>query len=136
MKQTQNLFNEAFNPKILKRYAAILSAGLENSKTVVDFYAKNVSGTSVLSRDALSGFLQDKSSKQKIDILQFMRYKLMSERNTLQASYQIDRRIERHNNLKFIHKQAEDYSLEKYQFEDKFKLLEEKLAETIQAERA
>lgn len=133
LNKTQELLNLAINPKILKRYVAIINKGYD-IKGLEKFYNENLANESVLSPNALNGFLKEKSNAEKIDLLQLMRYKLLSEQNTTQASFQIDKRIEKHNRIKFI-RSDNYYDLEKYQFDTKLNILNEKLLEVINAER-
>lgn len=133
LNQTQNLFNEVFNPKILQRFVTLLNKH-HNIKSILEFYKENVSQTARLTPESLDSFLEGKKNQEVIDTLQYMRYKLLSEKNTVKAKYQIDRKIERHNNLHYV-MDEDHYSLEKYQFDNKFKLLEAKIEQAINSER-
>lgn len=133
LKATQNLFNEALNPKFLNRFIIMVNKGYKTDKAV-DFYLKNISGTNKLEEEALEKFLEGKVVKEQINTLQFLRYKLLSEKNTTQAMKQIEKRVEKYNNLKF--ERSEDYfDLDKYTFDEKFSIIESKLAKLIETER-
>lgn len=132
--ETQNMLNEAFNPKILQRYITLINKGYD-IKSLTNFYKDNISQTSVLTSEALDKFLVNKKDTEKIDSLQFMRYKLLSEKNTAQASHQIDNKIQQYNNLKYDYPD-DYYDITKYHFDEKFKLLETKLADIIKIARS
>lgn len=99
----------------------------------MEFYKKNITKTSTLTTEALNKFLEKKSNEEKINTLQFLRYKLLSEINTANATYQIDRRIEKHNNL--IYKVSPDYyNLDKYHYEEKKNLVVNEIYKLIKAQ--
>lgn len=133
--ETQNVLNEAFNPKILQRFIALANRGINITK-LMEFYSQTLATPGKLNEEALNEFLKGKSNIEKINSLQFMRYKLLSQINSQNALYQIDRSIEKHNGLKFIHQNAEYYNLDKYDYENKLKVLEEKIKESIAEQRA
>lgn len=133
LKETQNLFNELFNPKIRSRFIALFNKGYD-IKSVMKFYESNLTKEAKLTPENLEKFLDGKSAQEKIETLQFCRYKLMSEKNTAQAAYRIDGHIQRHNNLTYVRPDGY-YSLDKYQYDEKINTLNSKLAEIIQAER-
>lgn len=133
LKQTQNLLNELFNPKIFSRFIALANSG-ENIDSILSFYDTNLSQKANLEPEILDKFLENKSNKQKINTLQFLRYKLLSEQNTTQASYQIDKRIEKHNGFRY-QRPENYYDMEQYHYENKLRILNENLAEVLQNER-
>ncbi len=133
LKVTQDLYNEAMNPKFLQRFVLMARKGYNTSKAV-DFYSKNVNGVNKLTSDKLEAFLSGKRVQEQIDTLQFLRYRLQSEQNTTQAMKQIEKRVEMHNGLKY--ERRDDYfNLDKYHFEEKFSILESKLAKLLEAKR-
>lgn len=133
LKVTQNLLNEAFNPKILRRFVELINTGAD-IKSINDFYSKHLIKESTLTKSDFEKFLMGKTNKEKIDALQFMRYKLISEQNTEKARYQIDRRIQFHNN--FTYERSDGYyDLAGSNYELKLQLLNEELAKVINQER-
>ena len=66
-------------------------------KALGKFYTENIANEATLTADALNIYLADKSNIEKIDMLQFMRYKLLTEQNTAQTTFHIDKRIEKYN---------------------------------------
>ena len=133
MQITQDFFNELFMPKIYKRNLALLDI-LPKGKNVVEFYEKNVASKNDLSDEVLGDFLTGLNVSKQIDVLQFLRYKLLAEQNTAKAKYQIDRRIEKHNNLEFV-RNADFYDLSKYKYDEKLELISNRLKNLIKSER-
>lgn len=133
LKETQNLLNEAFNPKIFQRFVTLVNKGYD-VKSIVNFYTDNISQTAILKEEDLKNFLENKPNSEKIDTLQFMRYKLLSEKNTQIASKQINNRIEKHNNFKYEHPENY-YNLEKYQYNNKLEIINTLISNSIKLER-
>jgi len=130
LQEIQSIINETFNPKILKRLVNMINKGYDINKFLI-FYRENLSGKAILTEESLNKFLNEKSNAEKIDSIQLFRYKLISEKNTKQAKKQIDRRMERYNDFKYI----TDYNLDKYHYDEKFAILDAKLSEIINSER-
>ena len=80
----------------------------------------------------MENFLQNRKADDKINILQFFRYNLFSERNTKQAEPQIDKQFEKLDNITYVNKK---YDLQDFSFDEKIALLCEQLKSVIQAER-
>ena len=133
LKVTQSLYNEALNPKFFQRFTTMLRKGYKVDNAV-NFYEKNISGTNRLTTENLDNFLNGKRAEEQINTLQFLRYKLLSEKNTAQAMKQIEKRIEMHNGLKY-ERSADYFNLDKYAFDEKFSILESKLSKLLELER-
>lgn len=131
LKITQSFFNEICNPKFLARNIHI-NNHIQDSKEVWDFYSQNIAGKNVLTKESLDNFLQNKKADDKINILQFFRYNLLSERNVKQAEPQIDAQIEKLDNITYVNKK---YDSKDFGFEEKLALLCENLKKVLQAER-
>lgn len=127
----EKFFNEICNPKFLARNIYI-NNHIKDTKAVIDFYAQNISGKNVLTKESLENFLQNRKADDKINILQFFRYNLFSERNTKQAEPQIDKQFEKLDNITYVNKK---YDLQDFSFDEKIALLCEQLKSVIQAER-
>lgn len=132
LKETQKFFNEVFNPKFFARRAAIYNKKLLNMSGVEEFYRKNIAGTAGLDKKMLDDFLCDKPPYTQVNLLQMFRYDLLAEQNVHAAQSQIDRSIERTENLKYINK---NYDLSAYKYDDKLALLNEKLKAALQKTR-
>ena len=131
LKITQSFFNEICNPKFLARNIYI-NNHIKDTNAVSDFYAQNISGKNVLTKESLENFLQNRKADDKINILQFFRYNLFSERNTKQAEPQIDKQFEKLDNITYVNKK---YDLKDFSFDEKLALLCDQLKSVIQAER-
>lgn len=130
---TQNFFNNIFNPKFLTRKVAMTNKK-QNLAGTEKFFTNNVSGTSThlgLS-EKLDKLLLDKNYSEKINTLQSLRYDLISEKNTKSAQYQIDKQIEKTEHLQFVDR---DYDMNKYNYDEKLQILNEKLAVVLQKTR-
>ena len=131
LKITQSFFNEICNPKFLARNIYI-NNHIKDTNAVSDFYAQNISGKNVLTQESLDNFLQNRKADDKINILQFFRYNLFSERNTKQAEPQIDKQFEKLDNITYVNKK---YDLKDFSFDEKLALLCDQLKSVIQTER-
>lgn len=133
LQETQKFFEEILNPKFFKRFLTMLGKGY-NMKEITDFYQANIHNTQKLTAKSLDKFLQNKSTAQKIDILQFFRYQLLKEQNSCAGIKGIEERIAKYQNLKYNHS-GDFYSFKEHDFEEKFALLESRLKHIIQTER-
>ena len=131
LRETQKFFNEICNPKFAARKLTIYNK-FRNLSEVDAFYAQNINGKNELKNDILKDFLSKRSDREKIDILQYLRYTLQCEQNIKKAEYQVDRHIEKAENLKFINK---NYDLTDYKYDKKFELLEKELKDIIKSVR-
>ena len=134
LKETQKFFEEILNPKFFQRVLTMLDKGYK-IKDITDFYTNNITKTQKLTTKALEEFLQGKPATQQIDMLQFFRYQLLKEQNGCVGIKGIEDRIAKHQGVKYQHK-GDFYSFKDRNFEEKFAIIENKLKEIIQAERA
>lgn len=133
LKATQDFFNEALNPKFLQRFITMFNKGY-NPEKALNFFYENVSGEKKLVSENLNNFLKNKKVEEQIHTLQFLRYRLLSEQNTTEAMKNIEKRIEKHNNLKYEH--ASDYfDMDKYSYDEKLKIIESILKKLIDSGR-
>ena len=134
LKETLSVFNDVLNPKFLTRAIVMNNKGYNVEKSM-KFFQENISKTNELKEETLNTFLDKKSNDEKIETLQFLRYKLLAEKNIEKARYQIDKSYEKHNKLNF-EMNPDYYSLDKCHYSEKLALLNQKLAEIIQTERS
>ena len=111
---------------------AAISNKYPDAAGIQRFYTENIAGKQALKEDSLDKFLSGRKSAEQIDILQFFRYNLRDELNVNVAQRQIDRSIEKFENLRFLNK---NYDLNDYQYEEKFALINERLRRALQQER-
>lgn len=133
LSETQRLFNEAFNPKFFTRKLIIANQFQHLGDNTKKFYDSYLKGTQTLTKADLNEFLKDRPIKEQINFLQMFRYDVMSEKNIEQAKYQIDKQIEKFEHLQFGYK---DYNLEKFHYDEKLAILNEKLKSVLQTARA
>ena len=131
LNETQNFFDKIFNPKFLTREITLFNKKI-NVKEAAKFYDENIFGKQQLQPEMLDEYLSKKTRREQINILQYFRYTLLGEKNIHQAEAQIDRHIEKADNLQFPNK---NYDLSKYYYDEKLDLLNKKLLELIQEER-
>ena len=133
LQETQKFFEEILNPKFFKRFLTMLGKGY-NMKEITEFYQANIQNTQKLTAKSLDKFLQNKSTAQKIDILQFFRYELMKEQSNCAGIKGIEGRIAKYQDLRYNHSK-DFYSFKEHDFDEKFALLESRLKHIIQTER-
>lgn len=132
LKATQGFFNEILNPKFFTRGVALMVKSKAAQAQGI-FYEKNIAGKNKLSEKRLDNLLKRTPQKNKIDMLQFFRYSLLSEKNTKEAEPQIDQSIAKSVKMTIINRR---YNLEDYKYDEKLALLNKKLAELLAEERA
>ncbi len=125
LNETQRIFNAIFNPKFIARVMKMASK-YKDVDSSMDFFTKNISNVNELKPKALDDFLKEKTLDMQIDALQFMRYELLDEQNVFRAKRQIDRRIEKYNNLKFQRPEGY-YDFAEHKYEEKLQILNQKL---------
>lgn len=131
LRTTQKFFNEILNPKFLTRKVTMLNK-YDNFSETTKFYSENISGKNHLDAKSLEKFLSNKSAQEQIDTLQHFRYNLLSEENIHNADFQIDKLIEKLDNLRYENK---NYDLSVYNYDNKKSILNNKLAELLKQTR-
>ena len=131
MKQVQKLCNKLYNPKFTVREFKLFR-NESIMKETREFFAENVSEKHVLNAKKLDKFLNEKTPNEQIDILQIMRYNVMSEQNNHMAEPIIDKQIAKIENM---HIQGKNYDLSEYKYDEKLDILNKKLAQVIKDER-
>ena len=131
MKQLQKLCNKLYNPKFTVREFKLFrnESIMKESR---EFFTENVSEKQVLNAKKLDKFLNEKTPNEQIDILQIMRYNVMSEQNNHMAEPIIDKQIAKIENM---HIQGKNYDLSEYKYDEKLDILNKKLAQVIKDER-
>ena len=127
----QKLCNKLYNPKFTVRELKLF----KNESTMEEtgkFFADNVTEKQVLKTKKLDKFLKGKTPNEQIDILQVMRYNVMSEQNNHMAEPIIDKQIAKIENM---HIQGKNYDLSEYKYDEKLDILNKKLAQVIKDER-
>lgn len=93
---------------------------------------KHIISTNSLSPEALDKFLGKKPLEKQINLLQNMRYTILSNKNLQQGQYELDRQIEKSEHMLISKK----YNFEDFQYDDKLQVLNVKLAQVLKDARA
>lgn len=131
LQQTQKLFNDLYNPKFFARAISVINKK-QNTKAYNAFLAKHIISTKPLTPENLDKFLGKKPLDKQINLLQNMRYTILSNQNLQQGQYELDRQIEKSEHM-VINKK---YKFEEYQYDDKLQVLNAKLAQVLKDARA
>ena len=131
LQKAQRMFDFALNPKVLTRRNKMFNKK-HDINGAEKFFVENISNQSVLDSEKLDKLLLDKNYPEKINILQFLRYYLMLEKNEKVAQPIIDKQIEKAEHLKMIGK---DYDLSKFNYDEKAQVLNDKLYSVLQKAR-
>ena len=127
LKEALDFFIEISNPKFHKRETKIM----DNNKLMTDFYSfynSNVSGEKKLQPQKLEHFLSKLNVVDKINVLQTLRYKLISEKCIKEAEPTLDNAVSKALKIKFIDK---NYDMKKFAYDEKLGIISSKLNETI-----
>ena len=131
LRETQKFFNEILNPKFLAREVSLINK-YKNLAEAGRFYNENIAGKNQLKTERLENLIKDKPAAEQIDMLQYFRYKLLSEENIHNADYEIDKLIEKMDNM---HYEKKNYDLSAYNYDNKKSVLNKKLADILKNER-
>lgn len=104
----------------------------QNTKAFDAFMTKHIISTNSLSPEALDKFLGKKPLEKQINLLQNMRYTILSNKNLQQGQYELDRQIEKSEHMLISKK----YNFEDFQYDDKLQVLNVKLAQVLKDARA
>ena len=80
----------------------------------------------------LDKFLGKKPLEKQINLLQNIRYTILSNKNLQQGQYELDRQIEKSEHMQISKK----YNFEDFQYDDKLQVLNVKLAQVLKDARA
>ncbi len=130
---TQRFFDTIHNPKFFKRLVTINNK-YNNPKDFLKFYQEQVNIKGLLDRKTLEQFLKNKSLEEQIDNLQLLRYNLMQERNAKKYVKMFMEKANANPRSDIRYENAANYGAA-YQFNEKIKLIETLLKETIQKAR-
>lgn len=80
LQTTQKFFDTILNPKFSQREFSMFNKG-QNLQRISEFFTESVNVKGALDKKLLTKFLKPLSTKEKIDTLQLLRYKLIKEQN-------------------------------------------------------
>lgn len=132
MKLAYSFYNKIFNPKVIQRAFAM---NKYDSKTISEFYNKNIEGLNKFTKEELHKFLENRPSQEKIDILQFFRYNMTEQLNANRMANECKARFDRKFRTKTINR-FPAFKIKEHCFPAKIKLVEAELAQTLKEERA
>jgi len=142
--EIQHLADSLFNPKILSREQIVTKKGLDTKK-MFNFYDKEIYSLEEFTgkkdkkdiikiiKNKTKNILKGLPTKDKIDILQYMRYELASEKNAYNAGYKQAKKMNKKNIP--IYEDSLNNHKNKYMFDEKIKLLKNMAFELIKKER-
>ncbi len=131
LQQTQKIFNDLYNPKFFTRGISLINKK-QNTKAFDAFMTKHIISTNSLSPEVLDKFLGKKPLEKQINLLQNIRYTILSNKNLQQGQYELDRQIEKSEHMQISKK----YNFEDFQYDDKLQVLNVKLAQVLKDARA
>lgn len=131
MAGSMQFFNEILNPKFFKRKLATY-AKYQPTNSLKEFYDKTVRSTKQLTERDLAKILKGKPIGEQIDYLQILRYDLISDTNIALYLKQLKRNLPKD----FKNNNRPHSNLDKYKLDEKLKLIETVLADTLKKARA
>lgn len=100
LRETQKFFNDLLNPKHFARYINILNKNQPIMDAAI-FYKTNIANGQKLTQKSLNDFLRGRTTSEKINFLQLLRYNTQSELALEKASPHIDREVAKFEHIKF-----------------------------------
>lgn len=142
--EIRHLADSLYHPKILSREQSITKKGLDTDKFMAfyddNIYVKEMEGGKKLQRDIMKSIRHDTekilkgfSAEEKIDMLQYMRYSLISERNAFRGGAKAGKKLFKKNKPVFEDEMIDQ--TKEYMFSEKIKLFHDMIAEIIKKER-
>lgn len=142
--EMQHLADALFNPKALSREQCVTQKGLDTKK-ILNFYSNKIYNLENFNgkkdknkiiktlRNKTKNILKGFSAKDKINILQYMRYSLSSEKNAYTTEYKWAKKLNK-KNIPIYEDSLNNYNKE-YMFNEKLMLLKNMAFELIKKER-
>ena len=130
---TQRFFDELCNSKFYKRITSMLNKGADMAQ-LNSFWVQKVMVKGELTSKDLDSFLRTVSKKDRIDTLQALRYSLFREQNSARFVKDYMRKVNQ-NPSAGIRYGEDAINTDFYRFNQKIKLLEEKLASELKKAR-
>lgn len=142
--EIRHLADSLFHPKIIAREQAITKKGLDTDKFMAfyddNIYVKEMEGGRKLQRDIMKSIRHDTekvlrgfSAQEKVDMLQYIRYNLITERNAFKQTAKTGKKLYK-KNMKVYEDELFDQRKE-YMFDEKIKLFHDMIADIIKEER-
>ncbi|MDE6138531.1 MAG: hypothetical protein K2F57_03585 [Candidatus Gastranaerophilales bacterium] len=134
MHEAFHFFDHLLNPKYNKRITNLINKGYD-TYSIGGFYSQNIYTKKNLTEKMLNDFLKNRPAEECIDSLQYFRQGLKLEYNAYKNTTKYQEMMENYyKNSTTYHEKPFSYS--EYNFPQKIKLIEKKLAEILTTERA
>lgn len=133
MHENMHVLDRIFNPKYNARHISLVNKGYDVN-SLSKFYFDKIYSKQELKVQDLDTFLKNKKAQEKIDTLQHWRYQLMLEKH---AHEYIENNIQKFIKLILGNNGTLELNntIQRYHFDEKIKMIEEKLAQIIGLER-
>lgn len=134
MHENLHVLERILNPKYNARNISMLNKGYD-METINSFFLEKIYTKELFKAEDLNKFLKGKKTQEKIDTLQHFRYSLLLEKH---AHEYVNNNIQKFSKvlLRGEGSVGVKNSVSDYHFDEKLKILEAKLAEVIDLERA
>lgn len=134
MHEVFHFFDHLLNPKYNKRIQNLINNKYD-TYSIGAFYAQKVYTKENLTLKTLNEFLKNRPPQEQIDCLQYFRQGLILEHNAYKNTTKYQGMMEKHYQNSINYHET-PYTYSQYNFPQKIKLIEKKLAQIITAERA
>lgn len=133
MHENLHILDKVFNPKYNARHISLINKGYDIN-ALSKFYFDKLYSKQELKVQDLDTFLKGKKAQEKIDTLQHWRYQLMLEKH---AHEYIENNVQKFSKLILGGNGTFELksTIQKYRFDKKIKIIEEKLSQIIALER-
>lgn len=142
--EIRHMSDYMYHPKILSREQLIAKKGLDTKKFLnfydTDVYVEEMEGGKKLRKAILNDIrnhttkaLKGYSAEDKINMLQYIRYNLITERNAYKDEHKMAKKI--HKKKQPVYNELLQDQTKEYMFDEKIKLFHDMIAELIKKER-
>ena len=142
--EVRHLADSLYHPKIISREQIVAKKGLDSDK-LTKFYDENIyvremGYTNKMKKKIIKDIghdikkvLRGLKTEDKIDVLQNMRYNLISERNAFKEENKIAKKL--YNKKQDVYEDTLENSSKEYMFDEKIQLFKKMIYELIKRER-
>lgn len=142
--EVRHLADSVYHPKILSREQLLARKGLDTDKFYNfydnDVYVPEMDGGKKLNKAILKDIrnktkkvLKGYSAEDKVNLLQYIRYSLISERNAYKTEFKTAKKL--YNKNQPVYEDSLNDQTKDYMFDEKIKLFHDMTAELIKEER-
>lgn len=142
--EVRHLADSLYHPKILSREQLLAKKGLDTDKFYNfydnDVYVQEMEGGKKLKKEIIKDIkcktkkaIKGYTSEDKVNLLQFIRYSLISEKNAYKEEEKLAKKLFKKN--KPVYEESLQNQTKEYMFDEKIKLFHDMIAEIIKEER-